>query len=332
MHSVLLIHVNISDLSSPKFTNKKYPWLNASDVAHLFEDDDSISVTSGDSSLDSLSVRSCETGQSMSSIHSGRSSHSDSVSCLSIESGPVRSGRTTPRSATPTKCVSNSAGSHSTQNESLQNSPARNTRARNSPARKTPTKNTLSRNILEDEEASKSSCSSAKKSETLVENKDLNRVKNTNDDIVQKRLADKGAKTPERKRNQVTPSQEEVLSVKKCRTEPRRKSLQPQVVLRKSPKTEVKVRRAQSVRIKRFGNEYQSFRDQTPDSSGPKTRTRLSDRFQHCTKVEEIKRSGREAFTVITNRQSPVVSKCSAASRQSVRDKKSPKVRTARQK
>ena len=318
-----------SDLSSPKY-NKKYACYKVSDVAEYFEDDDSLSIISGDSSLDGISLHSNETG---SSRHSGRSvtsivSNSDSASCYSNESGSVRrSGRNT-----PTRDLNDSASCHSDKTESLQggentptkrNTPTRAARSRNSPARNTPTKNTPKANLFNVK------VTSAKK-DVLMENKEILRVKNIDHDNVRKSAADKGeesaTKTPDRKRGTFNSDHEEVISVKKCRTEPRRKSLQPQIAARKSPRTETKVRRAQSVRIKRVGNEYQSFRDQTPDSSGPRTRTRLSEKFENCKKADEIKRSGREAFTVITNKQSPSRSKQSPVRRKQslARGKQSP--------
>ena len=130
-------------------------------------------------------------------------------------------------------------------------------------------------------------------------------------------------KTPERKRTANLDSDRELnVSVKKCRTEPRRKSLtvlQQETTIRSSPISDRKVRRAQSVLVKKVGNQYQSFRNPTPDSEGRKTRTRLSEKFEICKKTEEIKRSGREAFTMITNKPLSV-------------SKKSPKPRSARQK
>ena len=316
----------LSDLSSPKNNDKKYKCYKVSDVAGYFEDDDNISIVSGDSSLDSLASN--ETGSSRStrasSVHSLHSSEtgssrsssvrsvqivgsdSDSSSCYSNESGPVRrSGRNT-----PVRDFDDSSSCHSNESESVQrsentptkrNTPTRAAKSRNSPARNSPTKTTPKANLFNVKPAS------AKK-DVFVENKDILRVKSIEDDNVRKSIKDKVeenvSKTPDRKRGSAKTDEEEIISVKKCKTEPRRKSLQPQIVVRKSPRTEVKVRRAQSVRIKRVGNEFKSFRDQTPDSSGPRTRTRLSEKFENCKKAEEIKNSGREAFTEITNKQS----------------------------
>ena len=266
-------------------------------------------MISGDSSLDSL-----ETGSSVSSSSKASSlrsvqiigSDSESSSCYSNESGRVtRSGR-----STPVRDFDDSSGCHSNDSEAIQgrentptkrNTPTRAAKSRNSPAKNTPTKTTPKANLFNVK------VSSAKK-DVLVENKDILRVKGIEDDNIRKNRKDTEenlSKTPDRKRGSLNSDEDGFSGVKKCKTEPRRKSLQPQVVVRKSQRTEVKVRRAQSVRIKRVGNEYQSFRDQTPDSSGPRTRTRLSEKFENCDKAKVIRRSGREAFTEITNKQSP---------------------------
>ncbi|WAR24455.1 ORC1-like protein [Mya arenaria] len=82
-----------------------------------------------------------------------------------------------------------------------------------------------------------------------------------------------------------------IQRVKQPRTEPRRRSLA--VLEEKKPepaKSERKVRRVQSVRLKRVGEEYQSFRNPTPDSEGRRVRSRLSDR-----------QSSRQAFAEVTN-------------------------------
>ena len=282
-------------------------------------------MISGDSSLDSL-----ETGSSVSSSSKASSlrsvqiigSDSESSSCYSNESGRVtRSGR-----STPVRDFDDSSSCHSNDNETVQgientptkrNTPTRAAKSRNSPARNTPTKTTPKANLFNVK------VSSAKK-DVLVENKDILRVKGIEDDHVRKNRKDTEenlSKTPDRKRGSLNSDEFGFSSVKKCKTEPRRKSLQPQVVIRKSPRTEVKVRRAQSVRIKRVGNQYQSFRDQTPDSSGPRTRTRLSEKFENCDKAKVIRRSGREAFTEITNKQSPVRTNQSPATRKQSQSK-----------
>ncbi|KAL4236627.1 Origin recognition complex [Mactra antiquata] len=97
---------------------------------------------------------------------------------------------------------------------------------------------------------------------------------------------------------------------KKCKTEPRRKSLAvcQQTVEKPVPKTEVKVRRVQSVRIKKLGNKYQSYRNPTPDSA-PRVRSRLSERFTTLKDTSEIKLRKDEAFTNVTNTRSPRLQK-----------------------
>ena len=64
--------------------------------------------------------------------------------------------------------------------------------------------------------------------------------------------------------------------VKKCRTDPRRRSIATVEERKPEAKSERKVRRVQSVRLKRIGEEYQSFRNPTPDSEGRKVRSRYS--------------------------------------------------------
>lgn len=109
---------------------------------------------------------------------------------------------------------------------------------------------------------------------------------------------------------------EETLK-EKSRTEPRRLSLAVcQDLTKDVPKTEGKVRRVQSVRIKRLGSVYQSFRNTTPDSEGQAVRTRLSDKFTGIKNADDLRKSGREVFTEMTNIKSSVA--------------KSPKVRAAK--
>lgn len=107
-----------------------------------------------------------------------------------------------------------------------------------------------------------------------------------------------------------------IEKVKKCRTEPRRRSLAVCAVNKQDePKSERKVRRVQSVRLKRNGDEYQAFRDPTPNSDGKKVRSRLSDKFTNIREAEGLRKSGRQVFSDVSNSKSPL---------------KSPKVRSAR--
>ena len=254
------------DLSSPKFKNKNYACLKASEVTQFFEDDDG----------------------------------TDSISVISEDT-----------------TVSDNFSTHSSESETRRRS------ARNTPVR----------NILSNSETNRNSSSQRRENDIKTEQESY-RVKKR--DIGDKSLKVNvtrlqridnsiefdtlGVKTPDRKRaSRLDSNHEQSASVKKCRTEPRRKSLAilPQeTAVRQSPRSDRKVRRAQSVLLKKVGSQYQSFRNPTPDSEGRKTRTRLSEKFETCEKTEEVRRSAREAFNVITNKQDSV--------------KKSPKPRAAR--
>lgn len=102
-------------------------------------------------------------------------------------------------------------------------------------------------------------------------------------------------------------SEKEETLKEKSQTEPRRLSLAVcQDLSKDAPKTEGKVRRVQSVRIKRLGGVYQSSRITTPDSEGRAARTRLSDKFMGIKDADDLRKSGREVFTEMTNIKSSV--------------------------
>ncbi|XP_052778010.1 uncharacterized protein LOC128215360 [Mya arenaria] len=93
-----------------------------------------------------------------------------------------------------------------------------------------------------------------------------------------------------------------IQRVKQPRTEPRRRSLAVLEEKKSEPaKSERKVRRVQSVRLKRVGEEYQSFRNPTPDSEGRRVRSRLSDRFTGLKEIDDLRQSSRQAFAEVTN-------------------------------
>ena len=108
------------------------------------------------------------------------------------------------------------------------------------------------------------------------------------------------------------------LKLKRCRTDPRRKSIAGSKLEDRKlvPQTEVKVKRTQSVLLKKIGNEYKSFRNPTPDSEGRRTRTCL--KFTEIKNVNDIKNAGRQAFSQLSNVSSPNAAR------------KSPRVRSAR--
>lgn len=113
------------------------------------------------------------------------------------------------------------------------------------------------------------------------------------------------------KRLQTNLVESDVVLTKRCRTEPKQKrgTMSLESPSKLAPKTETKLRRVQSVKITKLGNEYKSFRSNTPDSEGRNMRSRLLDKFTEIKVADDLRRSGRRAFTVVTNTQSPGIAK-----------------------
>lgn len=265
----------MADLHSPKFQNKNYPWLKADDVTRMIEDDEL--------SLISNSSTSTDFGSTTTNMDSS-SSESNSRSVASEK----RNGRYTPvrgsltKKATPVKNSSND--NRKTSNDVM----------------------TPSKTVIGTPRSSQTTSPLKRKINDLQMS---NRTPTRSQRLAG--YADGPApKTPTGSRLSNLDDDEIVDRVKRCRTEPRRRSLAVCIENKiEAPKSERKVRRVQSVRLKRIGEEYQAFRDPTPNSEGKKVRSRLSDKFTDIKEVDGVRRSGRQVFSDVSNSKSPLAGK-----------------------
>ncbi|XP_045159455.2 origin recognition complex subunit 1-like [Mercenaria mercenaria] len=291
------VSLNQVDLTSPKVKGKNFSFLKGADVTKMIEDDALSLISDCSTSTD----HSTATNSSLGSRRSRRNT-------------PVREVNTPVRDVAPSSVSKLIV-------KGLTSSPSR---TPDRQAKKFIVKgqsNTPNKSKVSDKVDMPSKESTASKSSgNATSDDETNKRKSVKNEVFSpKRLkldsprTTRSAKKAESDSSKSTPKSVKSESVeyleKRSMTEPRRKSLAAceDLTQKEPPKTEGKVRRVQSVRIKRLGSVYQSFRSRTPDSEGRVVRARLTDKFMEKKVGEDLRKSGRGVFTEMTNIKSPKV-------------------------
>lgn len=296
-HCVTLSYIipfyHSADLTSPKFRPQNYPFLKGADVVRMIEEDE-LSILSDSSSCSNV------TTITISSTSSRRSTRSTPV--RDVLPDDVR------QSSTPTKYVVKGVSNTPTKptvNYAVKGQSSTPSKAR-TPSKVNPNKSSPSESISPNKYVIKGRSVMSCESVSCSDRAESPRRNRTNV-VVSETCRSKT--TP--KRSQTNLEESDIVLTKRCRTEPKQKcvTMSRESPSKRAPKTEMKLRRVQSVKIKKLGNEYTSFRSNTPDSEGRNMRTRLSDKFTEIKVADDLRRSGRTAFTVVTNTRSPGVAK-----------------------